>query len=65
MDAPDSGQAWDLRCLVREELIKFLQQHYPQSLPRYRGEVVGGLPDRGPSKGRGLGPSTTPQRQPV
>jgi small-conductance mechanosensitive channel len=65
MDARDSGQAWDLRCLVREELVKFLQQHYPQSLPRYRGEVVGGLPDGAPSKGRRLGPSAAPQQQPV
>jgi small-conductance mechanosensitive channel len=39
MDARDSSQAWDLRCLVREKLIQFLQQRHPQSLPRYRGEL--------------------------
>lgn len=38
MDARDSSLAWDLRCYVREKLIQFLQQHHPQSLPRYRGE---------------------------
>jgi small-conductance mechanosensitive channel len=65
MDAHDSGQAWDLRCYVREELIKFLQQKYPQCLPRYRGEMLGGLPDGAPSKGRRPGPSATPQQQPV
>jgi small-conductance mechanosensitive channel len=65
MDAPDSGQAWDLKCLVREELIKFLQQKYPESLPRYRGEMVGGLPGGVPSNDRGVGPSTTPQQQPA
>jgi small-conductance mechanosensitive channel len=32
----DAGQSWDLRCELREKLIKFLQQHYPESLPRIR-----------------------------
>ena len=31
--APDSGNAWDLRCLVREKLIGFLQAHHPEALP--------------------------------
>ena len=39
MDARNSGDAWDLRCLVREKLIDYLQKNYPNSLPRYRGEV--------------------------
>jgi small-conductance mechanosensitive channel len=39
MDARDSNDAWDLRCLVREKLIDFLQKNYPGCLPRYRGEV--------------------------
>jgi small-conductance mechanosensitive channel len=65
MDSPDSGQAWDLKCLVREGLIKFLQRNYPDSLPRYRGEMVGGLPEAAPANGRGLGPSGTPQQQRV
>lgn len=39
MDARNSGDAWDLRCLVREKLIDFLQKNYPGSLPRYRGEL--------------------------
>lgn len=39
MDARDSSQAWDLRCYVREKLIEFLQQRYPQCLPRFRGEL--------------------------
>ncbi|MGH9715396.1 MAG: mechanosensitive ion channel family protein [Candidatus Acidiferrales bacterium] len=65
MDAPDSGQAWDLKCLVREGLIKFLQEKYPESLPRYRGEVLGGLSDQAPPKGRIFGPPVTPQQQPA
>jgi small-conductance mechanosensitive channel len=39
MDARNSGDAWDLRCLVREKLIEFLQKNFPQSLPHWRGEV--------------------------
>jgi hypothetical protein len=42
MDARNSGEAWDLRCLVREKLIDFMQKNYPGSLPRYRGEIAGG-----------------------
>jgi hypothetical protein len=40
MSASDGGTAWDLRCYVREQLIQFLQEHYPQSLPRTRAELV-------------------------
>jgi small-conductance mechanosensitive channel len=35
----DSGSNFDLRCHVREGMLKFVQQHYPQSLPRLRAEV--------------------------
>lgn len=42
MSAPDSSSAWDLRCLVRERLIAFLQERYPGSLPRTRADVSGG-----------------------
>lgn len=40
MSAPDSSTAWNLRCYVREKLILFLQEHFPQSLPRMRAEVL-------------------------
>ncbi|MCB1771268.1 MAG: mechanosensitive ion channel [Candidatus Competibacteraceae bacterium] len=36
MSAPDASIAWDLRCLVREQFVAFLQTHYPQCLPRTR-----------------------------
>jgi small-conductance mechanosensitive channel len=39
MSAPDSSTAWDLRCLVREKLVAFLQERYPASLPRARVEL--------------------------
>jgi hypothetical protein len=40
MSAPGSSAAWDLRFYVRETLIAFLQQNYPQSLPRIRGKIT-------------------------
>lgn len=33
--------SWDLRCEVREKLIAYLQESYPNALPRTRQEVVG------------------------
>ncbi|WP_323118817.1 mechanosensitive ion channel family protein [Burkholderia alba] len=39
VSARDSSLAWDLRCRVREGLIAFIQQHYPQCLPRARAEL--------------------------
>lgn len=36
MSAKDSSTAWDLRVFVRENLIKFLQKNYPDSLPKTR-----------------------------
>ncbi len=45
MSAEDSSKAWDLRCLVRERLIAFLQATCPRCLPRVRldreGERMG------------------------
>ncbi len=52
MSAKDSPTAWDLRVLVREKLIEFLQKNYPESLPKTRilvqsdsepGVTVGGF----------------------
>jgi small-conductance mechanosensitive channel len=36
MSARTSGQAFDLRCEVREQLIYFLQNHHSEALPRQR-----------------------------
>ncbi len=46
--AANSDKAWDLRCLVRERLIQFLQEKYPQCLPKTRAE----LPDPSSSRVR-------------
>ncbi|QQR45102.1 mechanosensitive ion channel family protein [Myxococcus xanthus] len=39
VSAPDSGKAWDLRCMVREKLIAFLQKQ-PHGLPMLRAEAT-------------------------
>jgi small-conductance mechanosensitive channel len=39
MSAEDSPTAWNLRCLVREKLIEFMQRRFPESLPRVRVEL--------------------------
>ncbi|MCP5423934.1 MAG: mechanosensitive ion channel [Gammaproteobacteria bacterium] len=36
MSAADASIAWDLRCLVREKFIAFLQQTHPDALPKTR-----------------------------
>lgn len=38
VSARNSGDAWDLRCFLREKMITFIQKHYPECLPRTRVE---------------------------
>jgi small-conductance mechanosensitive channel len=38
VSARNASDAWSLRCFVREKLISFLQEEYPDSLPRLRIE---------------------------
>jgi small-conductance mechanosensitive channel len=40
MSSPNAGQAFDLRCEVREQLIGFLQREHPGALPRERRDVA-------------------------
>jgi small-conductance mechanosensitive channel len=39
MSAASSGNAFDLRCDIREGLIKFVRQHYPECLPVTRAHI--------------------------
>ena len=41
--AADASSAWDLRCEIREKLLQFLQRNYPESLPRVRASLDGGV----------------------
>ncbi len=45
MSSVNSPTAWNLRCEVREGLLRFVQQKFPQALPRTRVEL-----DRLPSE---------------
>ncbi|QUX25876.1 mechanosensitive ion channel family protein [Nocardiopsis sp. MT53] len=38
--AANTGDQWNIACEIREHLIGWLVEHYPQSLPRNRTEVV-------------------------
>ena len=37
--AADAPSSWDLRCDIREHLIRWLVEHYPQAMPRDRVEL--------------------------
>jgi len=42
VSARNSPDAWELRCLVRERLLDWLQRTHPGSLPRIRAETESG-----------------------
>jgi small-conductance mechanosensitive channel len=44
MSASNSSRAFDLRCYVREEMIAFIRDHYPDSLPKTRLEYTPRVP---------------------
>ncbi|WP_336215175.1 mechanosensitive ion channel family protein [Nonomuraea sp. LPB2021202275-12-8] len=39
MSAADSPSAWDLKCDVREHLVTYIRENYPDALPRFRVET--------------------------
>jgi hypothetical protein len=42
VSAKDSPTAWELRVYLREQLIKFIQENFPESLPKTRVEFPEG-----------------------
>ncbi|MBP1137414.1 small-conductance mechanosensitive channel [Arthrobacter sp. PvP023] len=46
VSAADSAALFDLRCLIREAMVTFLQQGHPESLPHVRWEPVHPAPSR-------------------
>ncbi|WP_116790485.1 mechanosensitive ion channel family protein [Flavobacterium psychrotrophum] len=42
VSSKDSPTNWDLRVFIREKLIGFIQQNYPESLPKTRVEIQDG-----------------------
>ena len=60
VSAADSAALFDLRCLVRETMVTFLQQSHPQALPHQRWEQAAddaGTATRRKAPLRGLGGS--------
>ncbi|KRE75936.1 MULTISPECIES: mechanosensitive ion channel family protein [Micrococcaceae] len=58
VSAADSAALFDLRCLVRETMVMFLQQNHPEALPHQRWEQAaddGGTAARRRAPLRGLG----------
>lgn len=43
VSAADSATLFDLRCLIREDLVLFLQQEHPTALPHVRLESLGAV----------------------
>lgn len=40
VSASTAGRTFDLRCIVREEMISWLQKNHPAALPRRRAEIA-------------------------
>ncbi|MBI2256459.1 MAG: mechanosensitive ion channel family protein [Proteobacteria bacterium] len=55
--ASTSGQAFDLRCEIREKLIAYLQQSAPDALPRVRTSVAAPHPLNGDGRTVNAGPA--------
>ncbi|MFZ7110327.1 MAG: mechanosensitive ion channel family protein [Desulfatiglandales bacterium] len=47
MSAPDASTAWNLRCHVREKLIEYARETFPEGLPRVRAEIHADRSDDG------------------
>lgn len=39
VSAADAGAAFDLRCEVREKMVAFINDNFPEALPRLRAEI--------------------------
>jgi small-conductance mechanosensitive channel len=48
MSAVDSPTAFDLRCLVREKMLEYIQKNYPESLPKTRVLMEEVASEKGP-----------------
>jgi len=44
VSAQNSSDAFDLRCFIRENMISFIQQNYPNSLPKIRTDLKDKFP---------------------
>src|SRR5690606_17100094 len=64
VSSADSGAQWRLRCLVREQIMTWLQQEHPEALPTTRVHLAQPLPvTAGARPCRGLCPTTAKLRR--
>lgn len=60
VSAADGDQAWYLCCAVREHLVEWIRDNFPQALPRMRTEWAAGAGVPGPAGVPGLAGSPPP-----
>lgn len=54
VSAPDSASSFDLRCTVRESMIKFIRSNYPDALPKQRLAHLTDVPSASPKNNPGV-----------
>ena len=64
VSAADSASLFDLRCLIREELVLFLQQFHPTALPHVRLESLPSAPTASTSDAESSSDTGTGSRRP-
>lgn len=66
MSAPDSGSAFNLQCIVREQMMEWVREHYPTAFPTMRMKAeaeVKGDPLMAAPQGPMPAPVTAPSSQ--
>jgi small-conductance mechanosensitive channel len=51
LSASDASKQFDLRCIVRERMVEFIQKNYPDAFPRTRFSAVARMEERNASDG--------------
>lgn len=47
MGANTSGDAWQMRCYIRENLVKYIQENHPEALPKVRATNMEAVKEAG------------------
>jgi small-conductance mechanosensitive channel len=63
MGSPDSSKAFDLQCLVREEMMDWVREHYPTAFPTARFAATRESKIDAQSASSAIRIQTTPSRQ--
>ena len=45
VSSTNPGDSWDIRCYIREEMMKRINESYPNALPKSRAEIIEASPD--------------------